>query len=483
MKLATYSRRLLSLVLSVVAIDAYCQVVSFTTTGDNAATSISSTKNATSQASGVSGTPSLSRTGLTAVTGAANSFYSTWGSQTMADVTSFNALTNAHYVGFAVSASAGNALFVTGINWNSQGSNSAPNSYATAYSTDGFASAISTTFTGETATSSKSRSFNITDLITNDTLSVRLYNWGSTSINNGTPAASGTFRVIDPVVTGSTVSTSSGAVTLAAATEVRTASALSLGGNISGSFALTKTGSGALTLSGSNSHSSTTISAGTLTTGSNSALGSGTVTVNSGGTLNLGSGFTHSNAITVNSGGYLTGAGTASGTTTIASGGYISPGSSPGTLSNSGTLNLDSGSIYNWELASLTTSGAGTNFDQILNTGSIALNSGALINLVFGTNMSPDQGNAFWNSNQSWTVIANGGSGTITGSALSLNNSQVGWSSVGSFSTSIASNELVLNWTAASAVPEPSTYAALAGAAALVGVMVHRRRQRLAAKA
>lgn len=31
-----------------------------------------------------------------------------------------------------------------------------------------------------------------------------------------------------------------------------------------------------------------------------------------------------------------------------------------------------------------------------------------------------------------------------------------------------------------SAVPEPSTYAALAGAAALLGVMVHRRRQRLA---
>jgi len=35
----------------------------------------------------------------------------------------------------------------------------------------------------------------------------------------------------------------------------------------------------------------------------------------------------------------------------------------------------------------------------------------------------------------------------------------------------------------ASAIPEPSTYAALAGAAALVGVIVHRRRQRLAAKA
>ncbi len=34
-----------------------------------------------------------------------------------------------------------------------------------------------------------------------------------------------------------------------------------------------------------------------------------------------------------------------------------------------------------------------------------------------------------------------------------------------------------------SAVPEPSTYAALAGAAALCGVMLHRRRQRLAAKA
>lgn len=37
--------------------------------------------------------------------------------------------------------------------------------------------------------------------------------------------------------------------------------------------------------------------------------------------------------------------------------------------------------------------------------------------------------------------------------------------------------------TGVTAVPEPSAYAAMAGAAALLGVMVHRRRQRLAAKA
>lgn len=340
--------------------------------------------------------------------------------------------------------------------------------------------------TGDAATLTGANTYSGGTTVSAGTLSLS----GSGTLGN----TSGTLTVNGGMLSLGSTNQQTGAVTLSAGSITGSTGTLNgtsyglSGGTLSAKLSGTgvMTVSGSTTLSGDNSSWSggTTVSSGTLTTGHNSALGTGAVTVNNGGTLSLGSGFTHTNTISVNSGGYLGGLGTVGGTATVSFGGYLSPGNSAGILNvgSGGTLNLSSGSIYQWELAALATTGAGTNFDQIFNRGTVNLTSGALINLVFGATLSPDQNNAFWNTNQSWTVIAKNGMGTITGTAvgLGISNDQSLWSGKGSFSTSIVSNELVLNWTAASAVPEPSTYAAIAGACALAGVAWQRRKQRTA---
>lgn len=86
------------------------------------------------------------------------------------------------------------------------------------------------------------------------------------------------------------------------------------------------------------------------------------------------------------------------------------------------------------------------------------------------------------------TVVPASSFSTVTLSTLSaVNNSSSVWLryTFGGASGTSQNNRLdnIQFVATASAVPEPSTYAALAGAAALCGVMLHRRRQRLAAKA
>jgi fibronectin-binding autotransporter adhesin len=100
-------------------------------------------------------------------------------------------------------------------------------------------------------------------------------------------------------------------------------------GQISGGAgSLRKTGLGTLTLSGDSSYSgSTTVEAGRL-------LVNGAVT---------------NSALTVQSGATLGGSG-AVGATTILAGGIISPGNSPGTLTNIGNLTWNAGGGYDWEI-------------------------------------------------------------------------------------------------------------------------------------
>jgi autotransporter-associated beta strand protein len=101
-----------------------------------------------------------------------------------------------------------------------------------------------------------------------------------------------------------------------------------------GTSSLIKIGTGTLILASANAYSgTTTISGGKLLV--NNSTGSGT-------------GF---GAVTVTSGGTLGGGGIISGATTVNSGGTLSPGNSPGTLTFSNTLTLNSGCTNYFEIS------------------------------------------------------------------------------------------------------------------------------------
>ena len=200
-----------------------------------------------------------------------------------------------------------------------------------------------------------------------------------------------------------------------------------------GSSALRKIGAGVLELTAANTYEGgTTVNAGTLLV--NNASGSGTGT----------------GAVTVNATATLGGSGVIAGKTTIKSGATLSPGNSPGNLSFGDDLTLNG--AYKWELAALSTSNPGVNFDIITVTAGNVTLSGASMDLTLGA-FAPTNV-AFWQSNQTWTIINNTGAGSLTGSFAAIDNTP--WSSLGAFTTGASGSDALLIWTA---VPEPTAVA------------------------
>jgi len=144
------------------------------------------------------------------------------------------------------------------------------------------------------------------------------------SLANATIGAVTNWSSITPI-------TLTGAATFQAADTANLTHNISFGGILSGTGALAKTGGGTLTLTGTNTYSgATTISAGKLLL--NGVLSAnGTVTVASGGTLG--------------------GSGIISGATMVQSGGTLAPGNSPGTLTFSNSLTLNSGCTNYFEIS------------------------------------------------------------------------------------------------------------------------------------
>ncbi len=223
-----------------------------------------------------------------------------------------------------------------------------------------------------------------------------------------------------------------------------------IGNDGTGAVSVSKSGTGTWVLSGANTYTgTTTVSGGTLLINGNQSAATGAVSVASTATLG--------------------GSGTIGGATTIANGAFLAPGNSPGVLTFGSSLTLNATSTTTMELAG-NGGVAGTDFDKIVVTGAIAFNG--TLNIV-------SSGGYDLNQTATYDLFDFGGSSgnfanvSIAATALT-NNSGIWTGSSGQNTYTFSQVDGTLS--VVSAVPEPSTYAALAGLG-MLGFAVYRRRK------
>jgi hypothetical protein len=127
--------------------------------------------------------------------------------------------------------------------------------------------------------------------------------------------------------------------------------------------------------------------------------------------------------------------------------------------------------------------GVATGFDGVdVTGGTFTLQAGVSFNIVLnGSGSTTNFANAFWTTNHDWLVFDNANSPTIAGSfvlgSITADSTTAAFGTAatngGAFSFTQTGNDIYLTYTA---IPEPSTYAVLAGFATL-GLAAYRRRR------
>jgi len=298
---------------------------------------------------------------------------------------------------------------------------------------------------------------------------------GTVSLNSNTITRSGDLTISAGYVHTGTLSKSGSDYDVQGGT---------IGTVLAGTAGLTKAGTNTAVLGAANIYSgATTVNGGTLQVASGGSISSSSTTVNSGGTLDVDG---TAGAVMINNGGTLKGDGTVS-ALTIASGGTLAVGNSPGQMNVTGNAEWAGGGIYSWEFASAAgnnsdpLSGQGVNWDFLNVAGelNITANSSSQFIIDVVSLLALNDTSFNLNDNYSFTIATAAGGITsflasdfnITGYQATSSNNR--WSIGRVTNSGGISQSLVLSYSGATAIPEPSSAAlALIG----LGVLAWRRR-------
>jgi T5SS/PEP-CTERM-associated repeat protein/autotransporter-associated beta strand protein len=193
----------------------------------------------------------------------------------------------------------------------------------------------------------------------------------------------------------------------------------------------------------------------TILTAASTYQGATTV---SAGTLRV-NGSLANTAVEVASGATLGGSGSIGGPTTLASGAHLAPGSTVGTLTFSNGLTLNNGAILDFQLGTLS--------DLIMVTGGPLTGPGTLGGITLNLSNSSGFGAG------TYTLLNYTSASSTTN--FGADRFTLG-STIAGYTYNLTANSGLLQLTAMTAIPEPSTYALLVGACTLAMAWVRRRR-------